>query len=68
MSRSDTEVLQELKDAKGTNRNSNDMMKSYHALVIDLEPQPDPYLIRHWMNILESLSGGFKWDTQVALK
>ena len=41
MSRSDTEVLQELKDAKARIEIPTTMMKSYHALVIDLEPQPD---------------------------
>jgi len=41
MSRSDTEVLQELKDANARIEIPTTMMKSYHALVIDLEPQPD---------------------------
>jgi len=41
MSRSDTEVLQELKDAKARIEIPTTMMKSYHALVIDLEPQSD---------------------------
>lgn len=41
MSRSDTEVLQELKDAKARIEIPTTMMKSYHSLVIDLEPQPD---------------------------
>jgi hypothetical protein len=41
MPRSDTEVLQELKDAKARIEIPTTMMKSYHALVIDLEPQPD---------------------------
>ena len=41
MPRSNTEVLQELKDAKARIEIPTTMMKSYHALVIDLEPQPD---------------------------
>ena len=41
MSRSDTEVLQELKDAKARIEIPNMELKSYHALVIDLEPQTD---------------------------
>jgi len=41
MSRSDTEVLQELKDSRARIEIPTTMMKSYHALVIDLEPQPD---------------------------
>ena len=45
MSRSDTEVLQELKDARARIETPTIMeLKSYHALVIDLEPQVDPLL------------------------
>ena len=44
MSRSDTEVLQELKDAPARIETLNMELKSYHALVIDLEPQLDPLL------------------------
>jgi hypothetical protein len=44
MSRSDTEVLQELKEARARIEIPNMELKSYHALVIDLEPQLDPLL------------------------
>lgn len=44
MSRSDTEVLQELKDARARIETPNMELKSYHALVIELEPQVDPLL------------------------
>jgi hypothetical protein len=44
MSRSDTEVLQELKEARARMETPNMELKSYHALVIDLEPQVDPLL------------------------
>ena len=46
MSRSDTEVLQELKEARARMEmeTPNMELKSYHALVIDLEQQLDPLL------------------------
>ncbi len=39
MSRSDTEVLQELKDARARIDIPTIPMKTYHALVIDLDPE-----------------------------
>ena len=44
MSRSDTEVLQELKEARARMETPNMVMKGYHSLIIDLEPQLDPLL------------------------
>jgi hypothetical protein len=38
MSRSDTEVLQELKDAKARIEIPTIQLKSYHALIIELDP------------------------------
>jgi hypothetical protein len=44
MSRSDTEVLQELKEARARMETPNMVMKGHHSLIIDLEPQLDPLL------------------------
>ena len=44
MSRSDTEVLQELKEARARMETPNKVMKGYNSLIIDLEPQLDPLL------------------------
>jgi hypothetical protein len=44
MSRSDTEVLQELKEARARMETPNMVMKGYNSLIIDLEPQLDPLL------------------------
>ena len=59
MSRSDTEVLQELKEARARMETPNMVMKGYNSLIIDLEPQLDPLLDTTLDEYLRIIKRGF---------
>ncbi len=52
MSRSDTEVLQELRDARARIEIPTTPMKSYHALLIELDPT-NPTTVSEYLRIIK---------------